>query len=386
MNAEHPSEIFSGRPTWAEIRLDYLAHNYQCLRQYVGPTVQVMAMVKANAYGHGAVTCARHLEQACQADWFGVATIEEGIELREAGIDAPILCLGGFWHGQEQALLHHHITPTVFRLDMLATLHQAAAETGATVPVHLKFDTGMGRLGFQPGETEHCLAMLAHSPHLRVEGILTHFAAADDPAKNEFTALQIERYQDILNRFQRSGIQPRFHHLANSAGTHAHRAAHGNLVRIGGLLYGTAHDMTSPVIPMLPVKPVLALHSQIILVKTVDAGSSLGYGCTFITTRTSQIATIPIGYADGVSRTHSNRGEVLVHGRRVPVVGRISMDLTLIDVTEVEGATCGDQVTLIGQQATEEISAEEYARSGGTIGLEATTSLSYRVPRRYRKF
>lgn len=371
------------RPTWAEVRLDRLVHNYQLIKQHVGPKVQVMAMIKANAYGHGATPVALRLEQEANADWFGVATPEEGLSLRRAGVTRPILCLGGFWHGQEPDLLDHQLTTTIFRFDMLESLNSTAKVLGKRARIHVKVDSGMGRLGIQLSELEEFLQTLSRCSFLELEGVLTHFAAADDPDKHDFTLQQIARYQTALEIFSSQGLTPPLHHLCNSAGTHAFPEAYGNLVRVGGMFYGIAQDSVSPLIPLLPVVPALSLHSRIILLKTLSSGHALGYGCTYTTTRTSQIATIPIGYADGVCRAHSNHGDVLVRGHRAPIVGRVSMDLTLIDVTDVPGVTLGDQVTLIGEQEGKCITAEEYANRIQTIALEVTTSLSERVPRLY---
>jgi alanine racemase len=333
------------RPTWAEISLPNLVHNYRTIKSSLHDQAQLMAVVKANAYGHGAIACARALEP--EADWFGVALVEEGVELRAAGITRPIFCLGGFWHGQAEAVVAHDLTPALFRLDAAAELNAQAQ--GRIVNYHLKVDTGMGRLGVPLAELPDFVYALQPFTNLKLDGLMTHFAEAEavDPA---FTNLQIERFQEALQIVRAAGFDPTWKHLSNSAGIHAHPPAWGNLARAGAALYGFTRDVIAPVPAPFDVKPVLSLHSRIVYLKTVPAGTSLGYGRTFTTARASRIATIPIGYADGFQRAHSNNGHVLVRGNFAPIVGRVSMDLTLLDVTEVAEVALDDEVILLGAQ------------------------------------
>ncbi len=342
-----------------------------------------MAVVKANAYGHGAVECALALEPT--ADWFGVALIEEGIELREAGITRPILCLGGFWHGQAEAVVRHDLTPVLFRLDAAEELNAQAVQANRSVNYHLKVDTGMGRLGVPFAELPEFVCALQRFTNLKLDGLMTHFAEAEAPA-HAFTDLQIERFHESLRIVCEAGFAPTWKHLANSAGIHAQPQGWGNLARAGAAMYGFTRDVIAPVPEAFAVKPVMSLHSRIVHLKTVPAGTSLGYGRTFTTTRDSHIATIPIGYADGFQRAHSNHGGVIVRDHLAPIVGRISMDLTILDVTEVAAVELGDEVILLGEQNGLRISAEDLAEQIGTISYEIACSISARVPRVYFRF
>ena len=370
----------SQRPTWAEIDLAALAHNFRAVRSRVAAGVSVMAVVKANAYGHDAVLCAQRLA-AEGVDWFGVALPEEGLKLRENGITQPILSLGGFWPGQEAALLREKIVPVIYRLDMAEALDRAAQEAGVRAPFHVKIDTGMGRLGVRYEAAAEFADGLKRFTHLRLEGVMTHFAAADAPDLDDFTRAQTARYEAVWGAFQERGFNPNWRDLANSAGIYAHPLAHGNLVRAGGVLYGLWRDILPPATGT-DLRPVMALRSRIELLKRVPAGAALGYGCTFITQRDSLIATLPIGYNDGYPRALSNQGRVIVRGQFAPVVGRVSMDMTLVDVTDVPGVALQDTVRLLGQEGACAITAEEIAAQIGTISYEITCGISGRVPRR----
>jgi len=372
----------TGRPTWAEIDLEALARNLLLIRQQVGRGVNVMAAVKADAYGHGAVRCAQRLE-AEGVEWFGVALPEEGIELRGGGITRPILCLGGFWEGQQQACLQQQLTPVVYRVDMIESLDQFACDAGVVADVHVKIDTGMGRLGVRSDDVPQFCDALSRLRHIRVDGLMTHLASADDPAQEDFTKLQLERFEVAIRVFRERGFTPSYVHAANSAAAFAYPQARGNIVRPGATLYGFSRDVLQPQIEAVGLQPVMSLRSRIMLLKTVARGEKLGYGCTFETTRESLIGTIPIGYDDGYRRSLSNRGCVIVRGSLVPVVGRISMDLTLIDVTDVPGVSLHDQVTLLGRDGDLSITAEEVAELAGTISYEITCGISNRVPRLY---
>jgi alanine racemase len=372
----------ASRPTWAEIDLDALASNLRVIRQRIGPDVKVLAAVKADAYGHGAVRCARRLE-AEGVDWFGVALPEEGIALRAARITNPILCLAGFWKGQEQASLQQKLTPVVYRLDLIEALDRAASDAGVVADVHVKIDSGMGRLGVRLDSLSEFCEALARFRNIRVDGLMTHLAAADDRACEDYTTNQLHRFQQAVTLFRERGVQPSYLHAANSAATFAYSAAWGNMVRLGGTLYGLCRDVLPPDIETPPLRAVMSLRSRITLLKTVGAGEKLGYGCTFETKRQSLIATLPIGYDDGYRRALSNRGRVIVRGNFAPVVGRVSMDLTLIDVTDIPGVSLDDEVTLLGRSGELAISAEDLAETVGTISYEITCGVSSRVPRVY---
>jgi alanine racemase len=375
-------EPFAQRPTWAEIDLDALASNFQKVRELVGTGIKIMAVVKSDAYGHGAVECARRLAME-GADWFAVALPEEGIELREAGIRQPILCLGGFWAGQEQACLQHDLTPVVYRIDMVEAVDRAARAAGVIADVHVKIDTGMGRLGVRFDAARDFAEALIGFKNIRVDGIMTHFAAADDPDRDCFTDEQVARYREVVEMFKERGMQPTYEDMANSAATFAHPKSWGNMVRPGGMLYGLWRDVLPPAANAPRLRPVMSIHSRIMLLKRVPQGETLGYGCTFEASRETLVATLPIGYNDGYVRALSNRGRVIVRGHFAPVVGRVSMDFTLIDVTDVPGVALSDRVTLLGEDNGLAVPAEDMAKTAGTLSYEITCGISHRVPRYY---
>jgi alanine racemase len=376
------AEISERRPTWAEIDLAALAHYFQIVKNHVGPNVKVMAVVKANAYGHGAVECARRLEQE-GADWFGVALPEEGIELRSAGIAKPILCLAGFWGAQASVCLQHQLVPVVYRPDMIEAFDRAARERGVIADVHVKVDTGMGRLGIRFDEVSDFASALKKFKNIRVDGFITHFAAADEPSCGPLTQDQIQRFENALTAFREQGFEPTYHHLANSAAIFGQPTAWGNMVRPGGVLYGLWRDILAPADRDVKLRPVMSLHSRITLLKWVPQGETVGYGCTFEASRKTLVATIPIGYDDGYMRALSNRGHGIIRGVYATVIGRISMDLTLIDVTNVPGVQTEDEVILMGTESGLSVSAEDIARTAGTLSYEVTCGISERVPRIY---
>ena len=374
----------TGRPTWAEIDLEALAHNYRVIRQRVGPDVKVLAAVKANAYGHGAVECSRRLEKE-GTDWFGVALPEEGVELRNAGITKPILCLGGSWKAQEGLCIQKDLTPVVYRLDVAEALSRAAADAGKTVDIHVKIDTGMGRLGLPAADVAEFCATLKRFAHLRVDGLMTHLASADDERQTEFTKQQLQRFGAAVQVFRACGFTHGLVHAANSAGLFAFPESRFNLVRPGGSLYGFRRDVLPASFDHPNLRPVMSLHSRIELLKQVKKGDKLGYGGTFETKRDSVIATIPIGYDDGYRRAFSNKSRVIVRDRFAPVVGRVSMDLTIIDVTDVPDVALDDRVTLLGSGGDCSITAEDLGQLAGTISYEITCGVSNRVPRIYHR-
>lgn len=369
------------RPTWAEINLDNLVHNFRITKAAVAGAA-IMAAVKADAYGHGAIECARALE-AAGVDWFGVALPEEGLLLREAGISTPILCLAGYWDGQEESLTAHRLTPVMFRLESLHKLNRQAQTAGRNIDYHLKIDTGMGRLGVPFSELDDFLDGVAQFDNLHLDGVMTHFASADDGNQRAFTERQISLFDGAIESIRSRGHKPAWIHAAASAGALAYPAGRFNLVRPGGVLYGLWRDVINPLTPPLDWRPVMSVHTKVVLVKTVPAGTPIGYGGTFITSRETRIATIAIGYEDGLSRRLSNCGQVAVRGQLAPIVGRVSMDLTLIDVTDVEDIAVDDSVVIIGSQAEARTTAEGVAALLGTISYEVTCGISDRVPRVY---
>ena len=374
---------FTGhRPTWAEIDLCALAANFHVVKDHVGSGVKVMAVVKANAYGHGAVECARRLEKE-GVDWFGVALPEEGIELRGAGITQPVLCLAGFWEGQAEACIQHKLVPAVYRLDMIEAIDLAARTRGEVADVHVKIDTGMGRLGVRFDEVTDFADALARFKNIRIDGLMTHFAAADEPSCGPLTRDQIHRFEHALATFRARGYEPTYRHLANSAGIFGQPTAWGNMVRPGGVLYGLWRDILSPGDRNQKLHPVLSLHSRITLLKWVHPGETVGYGCTFEASSKTLVATIPIGYHDGYMRALSNRGHAIIRGVFATVIGRISMDLTLIDVTNVPDVQLHDEVKLLGRVASLSVTAEDLAKTAGTLSYEVTCGINERVPRVY---
>jgi len=370
------------RPTFAEIDLDAVRFNFRSAKNFIGNDVSYMAVVKANAYGHGAVECSRVLVEE-GVDWLGVALIGEGLELRNAGLKIPILCLGGIANGHESDAIAQDITPVVFNLDQAAALSNAASSLGRDVDIHVKVDTGMGRLGVRWEQVEPFIKGLSALPRLNVAGLMTHFASANDPAEDDFTNEQVRRFSEAQKQFAAAGHEPVIVDLANSPAAVGHPDSRGQMVRLGGILYGLGGDVLDPAKPQPELKPVLSLYSEICDIKSVRAGETLGYGRTFKTSRDSLIALVPIGYHDGYRRNLSNCAQVLINGQRAPVVGRISMDWTIIDVTDIPNASALDRVTLIGIDQGEQIRAEGLASLLDTISYEITCGISSRVPRRF---
>jgi alanine racemase len=342
----------------------------------------MMAVVKANAYGHGAVECARRFQRE-EADWFGVALPEEGVELRRAGTTKPILCLAGFWDGQASLCLQYELVPVVYRIDLIEAFDRAALERGIVADVHVKIDTGMGRLGVRFDELGDFVNSLKKFQNIRVDGLMTHFAAADEPSCGPLTKEQVERFEKGVVAFREHGFEPNYRHLANSAAIFAQHSAWGNMVRPGGVLYGLWRDILAPSDRGEKFQPVMSLHSRITFLKWVPQGETVGYGCTFEASRKTLVATIPVGYDDGYMRALSNRGHAIIRGIHSTVIGRISMDLTLIDVTNVPGVQLDDEVLLMGQEAGLSVTAEDIARTAGTLSYEVTCGIGARVPRIY---
>lgn len=371
------------RPSWVEINLGNLTYNFQSVKSFVGSDIKYMAVVKADAYGHGAIECAKRLEKE-NVDWFGVALPEEGVELRKNGITKPILCFGSFWFGQENLLLENDLTPVVFRLELVEKLNEAAKNCGKVANIHIKVDTGMNRVGVRHDEFSDFAERLKEFQNLKVEGIMTHFANADDLAQNDFTNLQIKRFYEAVEILHEKGFQPTFIDLANSPGAIAHPKSRGNLVRLGGILYGLGGDVLPKDIEKPDLRAVMSLRSKIVFLKNVPKGETLGYSRTFETKRDSLIATIPLGYHDGYPRSLSNCGKVIVNEHLVNVAGRVSMDWTLLDVTDVPNIKVGDEVILIGETEHLKIKAEDLAIQTNTISYEITCGINKRVLKIYK--
>jgi alanine racemase len=366
------------RPTFARIDLDALAHNLRETMKFVGDDLKYMAVVKADAYGHGAVECALRLQEE-GVDWFGIAIPEEGCELREAGITQPILCLGSIFPGQEAMVVEHDLTPAIFDLEVAAALSKHLGDRPYNV--HVKVDSGMGRLGFRWPEAPEFARGLKRFPNLNVTGMMSHFASADDPEQDDFTAEQIGNFMMAVQAFEEEGYAPEMLDIANSPGSIRCTESRFGMVRLGGALFGLLDDIVPGTDSQPDLRPVLSLVSRITFIKDVPKGAGLGYGQTFHTTRDSRVALIPIGYADGYPRGESNSQNAVLNGCLVPVIGRVSMDWTILDITGCPAAKKGDEVTFIGRDGGHEIKAADLAHEIGTIGYEITCGISPRVPR-----
>jgi alanine racemase len=373
---------FNRRPTFAKIDLGGLVFNFQSSRDFIGHDLKYMAVVKANAYGHGMLECAKVLADE-RVDGFGTALIEEALELRQAGIAQPILCLGGIARGYEEAAIEQNISAVVFNIGQANALDQAAANVCKRANIHIKLDTGMGRLGVRWDQLDNFIQELKQFTNLHVEGLMTHFASASETSENEFTNAQIDRFLEAVKAFEVAGFTPEVVDLANSPGAVGHPRSRAQMVRLGGILYGLGGDVLATDLPKPKLRRVLSLHSAIVDIKQVPKGETLGYGRTFTTKRDSAIALVPIGYHDGYRRGLSNKARVIVNGRFAPVVGRISMDWTIVDVTDLPDTKVGDRVILIGNEKGKHIRAEDLAALVDTISYEITCGISSRVPRRF---
>jgi alanine racemase len=376
----------ASRPTWAEVSLSALRHNFRLIQEHVGQAVTVCAVVKADAYGHGAVECARALEQEGAA-WLGVTSTDEGVRLREAGIKARILLMTGFWRGEQEAVVQHRLTPAVWQRESVELLQTAAQRSGIEVAVHVKVDTGMSRLGVPHDQISEFIESLVKANHVQVEGVFTHFASAE-VVDAESNTQQLARFAAALAEFRRRGIQPQFIHAANSSAIASLPQSGYNFVRPGISLYGYYLPFLSSTgrpseLRGLPVEPVLSWKTRIIGLRELPAGASVGYGGTYTARQPARIAVLPLGYADGLNRKLSSLGRVLIRGQAAPIVGRISMDLTLVDVASISGADIGDEVTILGRDGDHYIDAWEHATLAETVPYEILCAISARVPRRY---
>ncbi len=383
---------FDGRPVWAEISLGAILHNLRAIQHHVGPKRKVLAVVKANAYGLGAVDISRALAKA-GVDWLGVTCTSEGAELREAGIRRPILILTGFWPGEEKLLIRHGLTPTVTRVDQLRDLERAAASNRSKLgrrgklSFHLKVDSGMNRLGISPDGVEEFANALSKCPHLELGGTYTHFASAETFATNQ-NEEQEKVFASALERLRAAGVAPGIIHLANSGAICARPSTWADMVRPGAILYGYHQsfdppDVRAQVVANLPLRPSLSLRARIISLRDTPPGQGVGYGARFVTQRPSRIAVIAAGYADGIVRARTNRGCVLLRGKRVPLVGTISMDLAMVDATDVPDAAVGDVVTIYGKDGNTAIEVSDVARELGTVTSDLLCALGRRVRRFY---
>ena len=376
------------RPTWADVSLTNLRHNFRVVQKHVGADVTICAVVKADAYGHGAVECAQALE-AEGAKWQGVTSLDEAIPLRDAGIRGRILLMTGFWRGEEEEIVNLKLTPTVWEPWQVELLEKAAARLGVSKhPVHLKVDTGMGRLGVGMAGLEALCLALNSAKHLTVEGLSTHLASSevlDAPSVAE----QERAFDSARAIVAKVGLTPAFFHVANTNAVISRRETWNNMVRPGIALYGyylpfeRAGREVSGSKLRLPVKPVLTWKTRILSLREAPANQALGYGGIYVTKAPARIAVLPVGYADGFNRKLSSGGRVIVGEHYAPIVGNIAMDLTLVDVTGLPGVAVGDEVILLGSLDGLSTDAVEHAKLAGTIPYEILCNISKRVPRRY---
>ena len=369
------------RPTRAEVNLAALRHNLRTMARAAG-RAKVWPVLKADGYGHGAPAVARTLERA-GAEGFCVALLEEAVELRDAGVRAPILVMGGYYGGAYEEVVARGVVPVVYERSQLEGLARAAREAGRSVEAHLKIDTGMARLGVRMNDLETFAAEAAKHPEVKISALMTHLACADAP-EPQATREQVRLFEEATARLAKVGIAPSVRHAANSAAVLGGEALF-DAVRPGVAIFGV-----SPLSRELPeLRAAMRVRSEIVDLRSLEAGEAVGYGALFRTRRPSRIATLPMGYADGLSRHLSNKGEVLVRGKRCPIVGAVSMDMSMIDVTDVPGASLRDEVVVLGTQegahGKDMITAEELAGHAGSIAWEVLTSISRRVPRFYRE-
>ena len=368
---------------YARIDLDALKHNVEGIKNCKSKESMLMGVVKAGAYGHGADVMANELEDM-GFDWFAVATADEGIELRNSGIKKPILVLGYCDACQYPELIEWDITPTIYTYEMAQALEQAAAAVQKNVNIHIKIDTGMGRIGFLVEErTIETIRSIQAMEHLNVQGLFTHFACADTEDKAHVEQ-QIKKFHWVIEKLKAVGISPEICHCSNSASIMELGTEHMNMVRSGIILYGLypSDEVSTDV---LDLKPVMSLYSHVVHVKVVEPGTTIGYGATYVAERETRIATIPVGYADGYPRSLSNKAYVLIRGKRAPIVGRICMDQFMVDVTDIPEASMGDVVTLIGRDGDDFLSVEEISALAGSFNYEFICDVSWRVPRVYFK-
>lgn len=368
------------RRVHAEIDLDAVIHNMEAMHGIISEETKIMAVIKADGYGHGAVEIAGAIDHLDYLYGYAVATVEEGQILRNHGITKPILILGYAFPEQYEEMIKAEIRPTVFTREMAEELSQAAERAGTDCRIHFAVDTGMSRIGYQvTEESADEIAQLVKLPHIIIEGIFTHFARADE-ADKAHTFQQLERYGQMISMLKERGIEIPIHHCSNSAGIVEIPEANMDLVRAGITLYGLwpSEEVDKD---RIDLQPVLSLLTHVAYVKELEAGREISYGGTYTTAERRRIATIPVGYADGYARGLSNKGEVLIHGKRVPIRGRICMDQFMVDVTDIPNVKSGDKVVLIGADGNERITMEEVGNLSGRFNYEFVCDLGKRIPR-----
>ena len=366
----------------AEIDLDAMTYNLEHIKKNLAPKTQVIAVLKADGYGHGAVPLARRIQKDPEIWGIAVATVEEGEELRNAGITNPILILGYTYQEDYQKIAKLDFRPAVFKLSMAKELSKAALEAGKTLKIHIKIDTGMTRIGYRDVKKDVPeILEISKLPGLDIEGIFTHFARADEADKTP-ALVQYEKFQEFIRALEQEGLHFPMKHCSNSAGIIRMQDANLDAVRAGIILYGLYPSKEVEREPV-PLKPLMSLRSHIAYIKTVEPGVEISYGGIFTTVRETRVATIPVGYADGYPRGLSNKGSVLIRGKRAPILGRVCMDQFMVDVTEIPEAEELDQVTLLGKDGEDCITMEELGELSGRFNYEFACCISKRVPRVY---
>jgi alanine racemase len=389
---------FVGRPVWAEVSFTALRQNFQAIRDYVNPPAEkrktprkVLSIVKGNGYGHGGPEVSKALEKF-GSDWFGVASAGEGMELRKAGVRKPILVLGGFWPGEEKNLIRHNLTPAIHRCEHLALFEAAAAKAGKRrASIHLKIDTGMNRLGLAPTDMDCFARQLAKCKHLELTGTFTHLASSEvltDTPLGHQTDEQVQRLHSALDRLRALGVDPGIVHIANSAAIAARPDTWADMVRPGALLYGyhpgfDPMDRRFEFETKLALRPVMSLRARILNVRSVPPGVSVGYNGKWVANRPSLVAVLAAGYGDGIHRSLGNRGSVAIRGHIAPILGIVSMDVVMLDVTDVPDVAVGDIATVYGTDGDKVYPANVVARSIGTVTSDLISGVSRRVQRFY---
>ena len=362
------------RPTIAEVDLKKLARNMRKVHEQAGPGVKVLTVLKANAYGHGAEKLGLFLQQRQLSDFFGTASVEEGMALRQAGVTLPILVLGSIYPFEAfEYAINHNLAITIASLDAAKAVSEIAAKLGKKALCHVKQDTGMGRIGTRRGGVFNVIDFLAHSPHVVLEGLYTHLSSVEtDPA---YTEAQIGYYRDTLTNVKLHGMHIPLCHVAASSAIVARPDAHYDMVRTGHSAFGLEKGF----------EPILSLKTRVVYVKDVPAGSSISYNRSFIAPRAMKVATLPLGYGDGYLRALSNKADILIRGKRCRVLGNVTMDMLMVDITEAGPVAVGDEAVAVGRQGDEEVTYAELAEKAGTIDYELCTLLMPRVPRIYKE-
>jgi len=368
--------------TWAEVSLDAIESNVNAMKARLAPGVKLMCVIKADAYGHGAVPLARFLEDKC--DFYAVAVLEEALTLRAAGIDKPMLLLGYTSPSQVGALLAADVAQTVYSLEQAEALSRAAQAAGKRQKVHIKIDTGMARIGFEDAQTSEAsigeIARIAQLPGLELEGLFTHYARADEADKTSAQA-QHARFTAFSQKLEAAGVRIPLKHSCNSAAA-MEFGEHDDMVRFGISLYGL-YPSEQVNKANLSLRPAMRWKTHVTHLKTVPAGTGISYGHTFITQKATIVATLPVGYADGYPRALSNRGHVIIHGQYAPIIGRVCMDMCMVDVTDIPGVCMEDEVILIGEQGDCRVTMEEIGAMSASFNYETACRVSQRVPRVY---